>query len=88
MGWYEDMERAGQERDTQEYECAMAYKNGYNKAIDDCVSTVRTGMEELLKSPWCTDERLQLFSCSVREVFKVIDLTILERDIESMKKGE
>lgn len=35
MGWYEDMERAEQERDAQEYECAMAFNDGYNKAIDE-----------------------------------------------------
>lgn len=35
MGWFEDMERAEQIRDAQEYECAMAYKDGYEQAIED-----------------------------------------------------
>lgn len=35
MGWYEDMERAEQIRDAQEYECAMAYKDGYEQAVED-----------------------------------------------------
>lgn len=37
IDWYEELEKAEQERDVQEYECYLAYKEGYNKAIDDFV---------------------------------------------------
>lgn len=45
MGWYEDMERAEQERDAQEYECAMAFSDGHIKAIDDFAREIKANSQ-------------------------------------------
>lgn len=45
MGWYEDMERAEQERDAQEYEYAMAFSDGYIKAIDDFAREIKANSQ-------------------------------------------
>lgn len=62
MGWFEDMERAEQIRDAQEYECAMAYKDGYEQAIDDAVKVIENSKSIFDNSRHCSmgeKDRLQ-----------------------------
>ncbi len=38
--WYEEMEKAEEERNAQEYECFLAYRDGYIKAVNDFIELI------------------------------------------------